>query len=272
MNGHRTPRSTAVAVTAGICTMISASSWAEIVATGRAQMSNIRCALENPNDGTVDWGQGAWRGQSWAEVSDCYGGSDADYSEDPDGSGLISAFAETPRAWGRTWAHIWDESLLAEGRAETAVGAWARSAEYSNLSNSFRLIPAGRDGDEPMDMEFAFDYEIHLTGIDAPGGGYYADASVGLSVSYVDDFGDWQKLEDGQLFMTKVIEGDGGGLRGHQDLNVSGTLDMTLGLQPNLDYLLVWSVYTDPETLVIPAPGVAAALLGAGMLAVRRRR
>ena len=118
-------------------------------------------------------------------------------------SGLIESTATTPWAWA--WTNVTTQQLYGESKVTIPVGGWSTAAEFANMFNDFSITPTVPENTDPIQMAFSFDYDINLTGQAEPGIGYYSDVSVSMQLEYEDEFGDWQLVPNGQLFISDLI-------------------------------------------------------------------
>lgn len=269
MNRNARNRYLCTALTMGICLSAAPAAWADAVATGTGQITNIQYGLTNPGDGTINWfyddgfGNPAWQGEAWVQVSDSQGGADADYNTTPDGFGVVSASASTAPAWGTADVDLTAEELYGASAANIPVGGWSLVADYAMMFDYFSFTPSGGGGRASSNMGLSFDYEIHLTGQAVPGAGYYVDKGIGMTLEYEDEFGDWQLVPGGQLFTSEVISGSG---TDSDDVLVSGSLATTVALDPEVMYSVQYYVYDN-----IPEPAALGLLLVGSLIAVQRR-
>jgi hypothetical protein len=258
---------------AAICLGATNPALADITAAGTAEVTNIQQGLVDPNAGVIDWvfgdgtGGPAWQAEAWVHAADSLGGVDADYSATPDGAGMVSAFASTNLGQGSAGVDIMAAELSATTSAAFAPGQWANTAPQGSMFDFFSITPAGPGPGSPIEMSFSFDYQVHLIGQSEPGGSYFMDAGVGMTLLSLDGAGDWQVVETDPLFLTAAISGADGAT---DDLLLSGSLLATVMLDPDAIYSIEYRVYENfSET---PTPGALALMLVASPLFTRRRR
>jgi hypothetical protein len=268
MNSNSTTVLVAVTVAAGICLAASQATQADGFATGSGQITNIQYGLSNPDEGTINWfyddgfGNPAWWGEAWVQVSDSLGGADADYYLGD--SGIVSAFASTTLAWGSVDIDLDAEELYGASEATIPVDGWAYVADHASMYNYFSITPGVLGSTDGVNVYFSLDYEIHLTGQAEPGAPYYVDKAVGMKLEYEDDLGNWQLVDGGQLFFSEFISGSGSD---SDDVMFSGTLSTEVLLAFDLNYSVDFYVYDN-----VPEPATLTLMLAGGVIALRRRR
>lgn len=184
-----------------------------------------------------------------------------------DPSGWSQVYDDDPGATGQAFASAATAYASAQSVTSSNLLTIDVSGDLNNSTNNFFAMNAYSygelyttfqvSGDDLIEATFSLDWAALLSGQSSLDQSFYADYAIQLLVS------------DGATYWSREAFNTLSGSGAFQSITNSGTLSLTLTLQPDVLYSL--DILAHPNDIIeqIPEPPVIALIFGAGFLTQR---